>query len=559
MRKPISPLMATFHQIFERTLLVHRTYPIGSKIPGHALLMLIGGVMLFTTAADQARSAETPNIILILADDMGPGEPSYAGGLIPTPALDSMASEGMNFTDAHTSSSVCTPTRYGILTGRYNWRSRLKRGVLTAVDSPALMDPKRMNLPLFMQESGYHTACIGKWHLGADWVKKERTDKSKPKKKDFGSWNVDYSQPFKNGPLDVGFDEAFFILSSLDMPPYTYLRNNKTVTIPTIDRGFPHNEYNDYQRIGAAAENFDASDCLADWASESRSYIKRQAAEESAKPFFLYLPLTSPHTPITPGKKFKGRYKEYSWYADFIAETDWVVAEVLEQLKESGVDENTLVIFTSDNGFAPYVEIPKMFDAGYKPSGPYRGSKATIYEGGHRVPFLVRWPGKVNAGSTSEATICTTDFFATFSDIVGRSDEISDNAAEDSFSFYHSMKGEKSEARPFTIHHSIGGKFAIRKGDWKLLLAKDGGGGWGLPSEKNLKTPSEVVQLFNLKDDVAERNNLEKVHPEKVEELMNDLAGALRKGRTTPGETQVNDGWPFLDKAMIKTFPQLAE
>ncbi len=551
--------MATFHRFFERTLLVHRTYPIGSKISGRALLLMTGAVMLFTALAEKARSAEKPNIILILADDMGPGEPSYAGGLVATPALDSMVKEGMNFTDAHTSSSVCTPTRYGILTGRYNWRSRLKKSVLISVDAPALMDPNRLNLPQFMRDSGYNTACIGKWHLGADWVAKERKSDSDKKKKDFGSWSVDYTKPFKNGPLDVGFDEAFFILSSLDMPPYTYLRNNKTVTIPTIDRGFPHNEYNDYQRIGAAAENFDASECLADWASESRAYIKKQAAEESAKPFFLYLPLTSPHTPITPGKKFKDRYKEYSWYADFMAETDWVVAEVLEQLKASGVDENTLVIFTSDNGFAPYVEIPKMFDAGYKPSGPYRGSKATIYEGGHRVPFLVRWPAKVEAGSECDTTICTTDFFASFADILGRSEEIPADAAEDSFSFFPSMKGETGAIRPFTIHHSISGKFSIRKGDWKLLLSKNAGGGWALPYEKSLKTPADLVQLFNLKDDVGERNNLEKTHPEKVEELVNDLAGALRNGRTTPGENQSNEGWPFLDKPIMEVFPQLAE
>ncbi len=233
-------------------------------------------------------AAEKPNIVLILADDMGAGEPSHAGGLIPTPALDQMATQGMRFTDAHTSSSVCTPTRYGILTGRYNWRSRLKRGVLVAADAPALMDPDRLNLPTFLQQSGYRTACIGKWHLGADWVKDSAHPNSAGKKQ-FGSWKVDYGKPFRNGPVDVGFDEAFFILSSLDMPPYVYLRNDRAETTPTVERGFPHNEYNDYQRVGAAAEDFDASECLANWAAESRSFIQRQAADESGKPFFLYL------------------------------------------------------------------------------------------------------------------------------------------------------------------------------------------------------------------------------------------------------------------------------
>ena len=507
-------------------------------------------------AATAAPDAERPpNIVLILADDMGPGEPSGAGGIIPTPTLDGLAKEGMRFTDAHTSSAVCTPTRYGILTGRYNWRSRLKSSVLFNPTDRALMDPNRLNLSNFLQNAGYHTACIGKWHLGADWVKLSGNSPL-DKDKRSASWRVDYGKPFKNGPVDVGFNEAFFILSSLDMPPYVYLRNNRAVAVPTVNKGFPHNEYNKYQRIGAAAKDFEASHCLADWAAESRSYIKRRAKDTSKKPFFLYLPLTSPHTPITPGKAFKGRYKQYSWYADFMAETDWVVAQVLEQLKQSGLDDNTLVIFTSDNGFAPYVKIPKMIAAGYRPSGPFRGAKATIYEGGHRVPFIVRWPGKVAPGSTSDVTICTTDFFATFAELLGRKGQIPDNAAEDSFSFYPCLKGRKGPTRPFTIHHSISGKFAVRKGDWKLLLARDGGGGWPLPWKK-IKTPSRMVQLYNLKDDPGETRNLEDEHPEIVTDLVNELAHALHDGRTTPGKKQKNEGWPYRDGPTKAKYPQL--
>ena len=508
-----------------------------------------------------ARSAPAakgaPNIVLILADDMGPGEPSFAGGLVPTPALDRMVREGMRFTDAHTSSSVCTPTRYGILTGRYNWRSRLKSSVLFNPTDKALMDPDRLNLPTFLQKAGYHTACIGKWHLGADWAKLPR-DAKRDKNRRSASWRIDYSKPFKNGPVDVGFNEAFFILSSLDMAPYVYLRNNRAVAIPTVNKGFPHNEYNKFQRVGAADEDFEASKCLGDWARESRSYIKRRAKDESKKPFFLYLPLTSPHTPIAPSEAFKGKYKQYSWYADFLAETDWVVAQVLEQLKESGVEDNTLVIFTSDNGFAPYVKIPKMFAAGYKPSGHWRGAKATIYEGGHRMPFIVRWPGKVAPGSTSDATVCTTDFFATFAELLGGKDEIPDNAAEDSFSFYPCLKGKKVQTRPFTIHHSISGKFAIRKGDWKLIMTRGAGGGWGLPGN-NIKTTAKLVQLYNLKDDPGETKNLEDEHPKIVDELVNDLAGALHNGRTTPGKKQKNDGWPYRDGPTKEKYPQLKE
>ena len=509
--------------------------------------------------------AAKPNIILILADDMGVGEVSHHGGLVPTPALDRMAEEGMRFTDAHTTSSVCTPTRYGILTGRYNWRSRLKSGVLSNVNSEALMDPERLNLGNFLQDSGYHTACIGKWHLGADWepapataAPAEGQKKKRPEK--FASWAVDYSQPFRNGPIDMGFDEAFFLLSSLDMPPYLYLRNDRAVEVPTVDRGFPHNEYNDYQRIGAAAENFDPHTCLADFAAESREYIETRTAKDPDQPFFLYLALNSPHTPVTPGKAFKGKYPQYSWYADFIAETDWVVGEVLAQLEESGIDENTLVLFTADNGFAPYVKIPKMFEAGYKPSADWRGAKATIYEGGHRVPFLVRWPGTVAAGQTCDTTICTTDFFATFAEVVAAKETVPDDAAEDSFSFYPLLKGENDPIRPFTIHHDIGGRFAIRKGAWKLILTAKSGTGWGgIPGAPPIETPAKLVQLYNLETDPGETKNLEEAHPEKIEELVNELAKAFREGRTTPGAPQSNEGWPMRQKEIIAAFPQLGE
>jgi arylsulfatase A len=528
---------------------------VAHALPRVTLLLVRGATAVSAGDAKDASVGARPNIVLILADDMGPGEPSHAGGIIPTPTLDRMAREGMRFTDAHTSSSVCTPTRYGILTGRYNWRSRLKSGVLIAATSRALMDPRRLSLPRFMQKAGYHTACIGKWHLGADWVRLPK-NANPDKGKRSASWQVDYTKPFRNGPVDVGFDEAFFLLSSLDVPPYVYLRNDRAVAVPTVNRGFPHNEYNKYQRIGAAAEDFEASNCLADWAAESRDYIKRRVKDEPGRPFFLYLPLTSPHTPIRPGKAFKGMYKQYSWYADFMAETDWVVAQVLEQIKQSGLDDDTMVIFTSDNGFAPYVKIPKMIAAGYRPSGPWRGAKATIYEGGHRVPFIVRWPGKVAAGGASDVTICTTDFFATFAELLGKKDEVPEDAAEDSFSFYPCLKGEKERTRPFTIHHSISGKFAIRKGDWKLVMTRGGGGGWELPWE-GTKTTSKLVQLYNLREDPGESRNLEDARPEIVNELVDELAKALRDGRTTPGARQENEGWPYRDVATKARYPQL--
>jgi arylsulfatase A-like enzyme len=513
---------------------------------------MIRSILFAVLLAPLLYAADRPNIILILADDMGPGEPSHMGGLVPTPALDRMAKEGMRFSDAHTTSSVCTPTRYGILTGRYNWRSRLKRSVLFKPTEKALMDPTRVNLGTLLQRQGYHTGMVGKWHLGADWQLLEKRPEGKEWKDD--SWRIDYSKPFKNGPVDVGFNEAFFILSSLDMAPYVYLRNNTALAIPTINGGWAHNEYNSYKRVGARDKDFDAHTCLADFARESREYIKRQAADKD-KPFFLYVPLTSPHTPCTPGEKFKGKFPQYSLYADLVAETDWVVEEVLAEVAASGIDNNTMVIYTSDNGFAPYVKIPKMLEAGYKPNGDWRGSKATIYEGGHRVPFLVRWPGKVKPGTVSDVTVCTTDFMATFADILEASDKIPENAAEDSFSFLSSLNGEAKAIRPFTIHHSINGTFAIRKGDWKLILDANTGGGWS----SGPKTPARNVQLYNLKEDPAETTNLEDSNPEKIKELVDELATAFRNGRTTPGPKQSNEGWPFRHKKLTTVFTQLAE
>jgi arylsulfatase A-like enzyme len=523
----------------------------------------ISETIVFTLAFSTILRADVPpNIILILADDMGSGEPSYAGGLVPTPAIDSLARDGIRFTDAHTSSSVCTPTRYGILTGRYNWRSRLKGGVLCNVTSKSLMDPKRLNLPKMLQKAGYHTACIGKWHLGVDWVMTDKDmnpNQTKKNKNTYGSWEVDYSKPFKNGPIDIGFDEAFFILASLDMPPYLYLENNRSISIPTVNKFFVHNEYNHYHRTGAAAKDFEASECLATWAGKSKSYIKRRTAarKNDGKPFFLYLSLTSPHTPNAPGKKFAGKYPQYSSYADVIAETDWVVQEVLSQLKESGADKDTIVMFTSDNGFAPYVKIPKMKAAGYKPSGKWRGSKANIYEGGHRVPFIVRWPGKTVPGTTCDKTICTTDFYATFADIAGFSESIPDNAAEDSFSFIKSLQGGKDPRRPFTIHHSISGKFAIRQGDWKLILDTGNGGGWNDPTA-GVETTAKLVQLYNLKTDPCETENLELQYPERIDTMVDTLAKAIHDGRTTPGKKQKNEGIPKSYSKEIKAkYPQL--
>jgi arylsulfatase A len=498
-------------------------------------------------------AADKPNVIYILADDLGYGDLSHAGGKASTPHCDRLARGGMRFTDSHTTSSVCTPTRYGILTGRYNWRSTLKKGVLWGLSEP-LIEQGRLTVPGFLQKNGYHTAVVGKWHLGLGWQMLPNGEKRKPKtgaaKGD--GWQIDYDKKVTGGPLAIGFDESFIIPASLDMFPYLYLKNDKPTAWANTTKAF--------HRPGPAAEAFEAVNCLTDFARESRAFIAARAKGD--KPFFLYLPLTSPHTPIVPSRKWQGK-SGLSKYGDFLMETDWVVGEVLAELDKQKLTDNTIVIFTADNGCSPQANIPDLAKKGHKPNADWRGHKADIFEGGHRTPFLVRWPGKIKAGSSSSQTICTTDLFATMGDILGQKATIPKNAAEDSFSFLPALAGKDAgkPTRPLTIHHSINGSFAIRRGPWKLALCP-GSGGWSAPKPaaafKNKKLP--LVQLYNLNDDPAERNNLSDKDPELVKELASELAGAIRNGRTNPGPKQSNEGHPnTFNKRLLTAFPFLAK
>lgn len=473
-----------------------------------------------------------PNIVYILADDMGYGDPHFAGGKVPTPNLDRVAAEGMRFTDAHTSSSVCTPTRYGILTGRYNWRSTLKQGVLGGNSQP-LMPEDRQTVASFLAKEGYRTGMVGKWHLGLGWERLPEARKAETGPTDGEGWRLDYSQTVKRGPIAFGFKEDFIISASLDMAPFVYLRNDKPTAIPTVTKK--------WVRPGPAAADFEANRCLRDFPREAREFIHRAGKEK----FFLYLPLTSPHTPIVPSDEWKGE-SGIGEYGDFLMETDWVVGQVLAELEKSGVSDDTLIVFTADNGCSPSAKIPDLVAKGHKPNGDWRGTKADIWEGGHRVPFLVRWPGVVKAGSTCATTICTTDFFATAADVSGKLGTLTPQAAEDSFSMLPLLKGEDGFKREFTIHHSINGSFAIRKGDWKLCLCPDSGG-WSEPKPGSEPSKSAYpVQLYNLKEDPAESKNLAEQEQERVKELAAILAKAIKEGRTTPGPLQGNDGKAIL-------------
>lgn len=504
-----------------------------------ALTVLLGHGIAPTQL--RAETVDRPNIIFILADDMGIGDVSHNGGLAPTPHLDRLAAGGIRMTDAHTTSSVCTPTRYSILTGRYNWRTQLKKGVLYGLDQP-LIPADRLTIAGFLRNRGYRTGVVGKWHLGLGWQTlpegevfsgTPEPEASQPTNKLAKSgWLIDYSKPVSGGPNQVGFDESFIIPASLDMFPYVYLRNDQVIQEPTTVKAF--------HRKGPAGADFEAVNCLQDFAREARRFISTNAE----KPFFMYLPLSSPHTPIVPSEKWQGQSK-LSEYGDFVMETDWVVGEVMQQLDELDLTENTLIVFTTDNGCSPQAKIPDLQAKGHSPNGNLRGHKADIFEGGHRVPFIVRWPNVIQANTTSNQLVSTVDAFATFADVVGAGIEIDNNIAEDSFSFLPILRGNDAPTRPFLVHHSINGSFAIRQGKWKLNLCA-GSGGWSQPRPDKARKDKSLppVQLYDLEADLGETNNLIQAKPDIADSLADLLAEAISNGRTAPGEPVSNEGWP---------------
>ena len=483
-----------------------------------------------------------PNILFVLCDDLGYGDVRCLNpnGKIATPNMDRLAREGMIFTDAHTSSAVCTPTRYGLMTGRYNWRSRLQTHVLGGL-SPRLIEQDRMTVASMLKARGYHTACVGKWHLGMDWARidgKQITELGiEPVSQ---NRNVDYSQPIKNGPNSVGFDEYFGISGSLDMVPYTYIENDRVVALPTDDREFAmmFGRKGRNTRLGPAAPGFDATNVLPDFTKRAISVIERQAADaKQGKPFFLYLPFASPHTPVLPTAEWLGK-SGLNPYADFVMQQDACLGQLLETLDRNGLTDNTLVVFTSDNGCSPEAKFDELLAKGHNPSHVFRGHKADIYEGGHRVPFLVRWPGRVKPGTTTEQLTCLTDFMATAADIVGS--KLPENAAEDSISFLPTLLGQgDTPSRTTLVSHSINGSFAIRDGLWKLCLCP-GSGGWSAPRPGQKAADLPPVQLFNLRDDIGEKTNLHDQHPEVVERLTVLLNKYVADGRSTSGAPQKN-------------------
>ncbi len=475
-------------------------------------LLLILTFVTFLSAA-HAADISKPNIVYILCDDLGYGDVHCLNPercKISTPQLDKMASEGMVFTDAHSSSSVCTPTRYGIMTGRYNWRTKLQSGVLQGYSEP-LIAADRLTVPALLRQHGYTTACIGKWHLG------------------MGIEKDDPSPIITDSPITRGFDSYFGISASLDMPPFAFIENDHfTEPLTTTKK---------WQRTGPAAESFEAVDVLPTFTRKAVEFVSAQA--KSDKPFFLYMPLNSPHTPIVPSKQWQGKSTLGS-YGDFVMETDWAVGEVISALDKAGIGDNTLIVVTSDNGCSKAAGIPAMQAQGHYPSGEMRGSKADIFDGGHRIPFIVRWPNQIKARTHSAQIICLADLMATCAEIVGA--KLPDSAGEDSVSILAAMRGtEKSPLHEAVVHHSINGSFAIRQGKWKLVLSADSGG-WSAPTPGSKEAQGlPDTQLYDLEAEIGETNNLQAKHPEEVARLTTLLDQIIANGRSTPGLKQAND------------------
>ena len=475
------------------------------------LTLLTAPLVAQQPASPQQVKEDRPNIVFVLADDMGYGDVQAfnSASTISTPNLNRLAQEGMTFTDAHTPSAVCTPTRYGLLTGRYCWRSRLKRGVLLGY-SPPLIEPDRPTVASFLSRHGYTCGIVGKWHLGLGFARQ-------PDGKQY-----DLTQPVEDGPNTLGFDYSYLISASLDMPPYVYIRNGQVTQTATVHQ--PAQPVPAYLRKGRRAKDFVVEDAQDHLLSRAVDFIRREAG--ASKPFFLYVPLTSPHKPVLPHPRFRGRTK-LGPHGDFIAQVDWTVGELLRTLDECDVADETLVIFTSDNGsYMRRLDDPQAVDhvekakiMGYRPAhhtanGKLRGTKADIWEAGHRVPFFARWAGRIAPGSRCDETICLTDFFATTGELLRET--LPERAAPDSYSFLPLLLGQSPRVkRPPVIHHSFAGMFAIRDGQWKLVLG-NGSGGRERPQGKPFSKP---YTLFNLTDDPAERNNVAEQHPQIVARL----------------------------------------
>jgi arylsulfatase A-like enzyme len=477
-----------------------------------SFLVALGGAC----AAVADAPLNSPNIVFILADDLGYGDlGSYnRDSRIPTPHCDQLAREGIQFTDAHSPAAVCTPTRYGILTGRYCWRTPLKSGVLQGYD-PLMIEEGRLTVASLLKQHGYATGAIGKWHLGLG-------DK-RP---------TDYERPFAAGPLTVGFDYFFGIPSSLDFPPYVFVANERAVERPSAKIAASEMRRKGgggFWRAGAIAPSFKHEDVLPAIADKAVEFIGKQSNEKS---FFLYLPLSAPHTPWMPSAEFRGK-SQAGYYGDFVVQTDAAIGRVLTALAERGLSDNTLVILTSDNGAHWLPSDIEQYS--HRANGALRGQKADLWEGGHRVPFVARWPGRIKPGTTSDETICLTDLLRTVAAMLEV--RLPPNAGEDSYNILPVLlgKGGQRPIREATVHQSGDGTLAIRQGPWKLCTAL-GSHGFSEPRAPKAKGGEPLGQLYHLAHDPIEQKNVWAQEPDVVARLTGLLERYKTTGRSAPVE-----------------------
>lgn len=515
----------------------------------------IVAVMLLGTQS--VATAVPPNIVFILADDLGIGDVNCYGGdrcLIDTPNIDALAAHGLRFTDAHVNASVCSPTRRALMTGRYNWRF----GPTVNSGPWGFVGPRpnteKSTLGHLLKRSGYRTGYVGKWHLGTTMTTRDG--------KTQGLNNVDFTAPLTYGPVQFGFDDSFILPGSLDMFPYAFIRNNVWQGDVSAQKG-----WSAFNRVGPAEKDFQDHEVLETFYSEAESFIGKQTKD---RPFFLFLALTAPHTPTSPGIRWQGKSR-LGVYGDFVMEVDHAVERVMDALQQQGMDQNTLVMFSSDHGPGPYAgnilkatpgQIRQLEAMGHFPSGPHRGYKFSVYEGGLRVPLIAHWPGVIPEGVTCDALVGLNDFMATFAELADVVPE--DDEAPDSISFAGLLRDPESEgARKNLVMQSVG-PYVVRDGKWKLCLCPGAGHPAGSPhAVGNIPSPEDAwrmalqqfpgtpqdsdlvrapfVQLFNLTNDLHEDHNLAADHPDRVAEMVDLLRTQVASGRSTPGPHLKND------------------
>jgi arylsulfatase A len=488
-------------------------------------------LLVFLLLGHAAAVQEKPNILLLYADDMGFGDlgANNPSSKIPTPHLDRLAAEGLRFTDGHSSSGICTPSRYAMLTGRHHWRDF--HGIDSGFDKP-FFKPGQLTLQEMLRKKGYATACIGKWHLGMDWdsIRKPGSPRNSKKHTDF-----DWSKAIRGGAVDHGFDH-YFGDNVINFPPYAWIENDRVLAAP--DMTFKTTPQNTKEgqwecREGPGRSDWDFYQVLPTLTKKGVGYIHSRKGK--TEPFFLYFPLPSPHAPIVPNDEFDGKSKAGA-YGDFVVQTDDSCGQLLQALRDTGLESNTIVIFSADNGAEAYAYArDEKFD--HWSSAPLRGLKRDIYEGGHRVPTIVKWPGVTKPGAVTDALFSQVDIIATFANFLGF--ELPDESAEDSHDFLPYLKGQTADSpRRVLIHNTFKNQYAIREGDWLLVDAKTGANrqppaAW----MKKHKVPAyegQAVGLYNLKDDLGQRTNLAAGEPDRVRQMQGLLKRIRERGHSSP-------------------------